>query len=90
MPGGGLGVRGGVVGVSGALQLGAHPGREAFDPPEMLTTDLAIFHCLISPRLATRSVEVEQVRDGVHRVQLVLENTGWLPTNVTETYGWGL
>ena len=47
-------------------------------------TELAIFHCLISPRLATRSLEVERVGEGLHRVRLVLENTGWLPTNVSE------
>ena len=47
-------------------------------------TDLAIFHCLISPKLAVRSLDVEGVGEGVHRVQLVLENTGWLPTNVSE------
>ena len=47
-------------------------------------TDLAIFHCLISPKLGVRSLDVESVGEGVHRVQLVLENTGWLPTNVSE------
>jgi murein tripeptide amidase MpaA len=47
-------------------------------------TDLAIFHCLISPKLEQRSLDVERVGEGVYRVQLVLENTGWLPTNVSE------
>ena len=47
-------------------------------------TDLAIFHCLVSPRLATRSIDVERVGEGIHHVQLVLENTGWLPTNVSD------
>jgi hypothetical protein len=47
-------------------------------------TELAIFHCLISPRLATRSLDVERVGEGLYRVQLVLENTGWLPTNVSD------
>jgi murein tripeptide amidase MpaA len=47
-------------------------------------TDLAIFHCLISPKLEQRSLDVERVGEGVYRVQLVLENTGWLPTNVSD------
>jgi murein tripeptide amidase MpaA len=47
-------------------------------------TDLAIFHCLISPKLEQRSLDVERVGKGVYRVQLVLENTGWLPTNVSD------
>jgi murein tripeptide amidase MpaA len=47
-------------------------------------TDLAIFHCLISPKLGVRSLDVESVGEGVHRVQLVLENSGWLPTNVSD------
>jgi hypothetical protein len=47
-------------------------------------TELALFHCLISPRLEARSLEAERVGEGVWRVQLVLENTGWLPTNVSE------
>jgi len=47
-------------------------------------TELAIFHCLISPKLEQRSLDVERVGEGVYRVQLVLENTGWLPTNVSD------
>ena len=47
-------------------------------------TDLAIFHCLISPRLTTRSLDVERLGEGIYRIQLVLENTGWLPTNVSD------
>jgi murein tripeptide amidase MpaA len=47
-------------------------------------SELAIFHCLISPKLEQRSLDVERVGEGVYRVQLVLENTGWLPTNVSD------
>jgi murein tripeptide amidase MpaA len=47
-------------------------------------TDWAIFHCLISPRLEARSLEVERVGESVWKIQLVLENTGWLPTNVSD------
>src|SRR5205807_1888658 len=44
----------------------------------------ALFHLLISPRLAQRSVRVEALADGAWRVRLVVENTGWLPTSVTQ------
>jgi murein tripeptide amidase MpaA len=47
-------------------------------------TDFALFLALISPRLEVRSFESEPVGDGAYRLRLVLENTGWLPTNVTQ------
>jgi murein tripeptide amidase MpaA len=47
-------------------------------------TEWALFQCLISPRLEQRALDVERVGEGVWRVQLVLENTGWLPTNVSD------
>ena len=47
-------------------------------------TELALFFALVAPRLRVRSLESTPVGDGAHRVRLVLENTGWLPTNVTE------
>jgi murein tripeptide amidase MpaA len=47
-------------------------------------TEWAIFHCLISPRLDVRSLEVDGVGEGVWKVRVVLENTGWLPTNVSD------
>jgi murein tripeptide amidase MpaA len=46
--------------------------------------DFAIWHLLISPRLELHSLEVEAVGPAVSRVRLVLQNTGWLPTHVTE------
>jgi hypothetical protein len=46
-------------------------------------SDFAVFHCLISPRLETRSLDVEPVGTGVYKVRIVLVNTGWLPTNVS-------
>ncbi|HUR78693.1 MAG TPA: M14 family metallopeptidase [Acidimicrobiales bacterium] len=46
--------------------------------------DFAIWHLLISPLLRLRSCEVEDLGDGNWRVRVVVENTGWLPTNVTE------
>jgi murein tripeptide amidase MpaA len=62
-------------------------------PPEFLEaeiaphSDFAIWHALISPRLQITSVDVESIGDGAHRIQLVVANDGWLPTNVTEKAG---
>ncbi len=59
-------------------------------PPHLLAdevkphADWAIWHLLISPLLRLRSTEVESVGDGAWRVRVVVENTGWLPTNVTQ------
>ena len=46
--------------------------------------DFAVYLALIAPRLEIRSFESEPVADGAFRLRLVLENAGWLPTNVTE------
>jgi hypothetical protein len=46
--------------------------------------DFAVFHLLISPLLRFRDVAVSEIGDGAWRVRAVVENTGWLPTSVTE------
>jgi len=46
--------------------------------------DFALFLALTSPLLDVRSFESSAVGDGAYRVRLVLENTGWLPTSVTQ------
>jgi murein tripeptide amidase MpaA len=46
--------------------------------------DFAVFLALVSPRLEIRSFESKPIGDGAFRLQLVLENAGWLPTNVTQ------
>jgi murein tripeptide amidase MpaA len=59
-------------------------------PPHLLArevephADFAIWHLLISPLLRLRSTEVEDLGEGNWRVRVVVENTGWLPTNVTQ------
>jgi hypothetical protein len=45
--------------------------------------DFAVYLALVSPRLEIRSFDAEPVVDGAYRLRLVLENAGWLPTNVT-------
>lgn len=45
--------------------------------------EFAIYHATLSPKLELFSLEAESHGE-THRVRLVLHNTGWLPTNVTE------
>ena len=45
--------------------------------------DFVLYLALVSPRLEIRSFEAEPVAEGAFRLRLVLENAGWLPTNVT-------
>ena len=47
-------------------------------------SDWAIFHALVSPLLEVRSLEVEKLASDSFLVRLVLQNSGWLPTSVTE------
>ena len=59
-------------------------------PPHLLEqevaphADWAIWHVLISPRLALHSATAARIGEGVWRVRLVVHNTGWLPTHVTQ------
>jgi murein tripeptide amidase MpaA len=59
-------------------------------PPHLLEREIAphagfaLFHALASPCLEVHSLEVEEVGEGAHHLTLVLHNTGWLPTYVTE------
>jgi murein tripeptide amidase MpaA len=59
-------------------------------PPEFLEreiaphTEFAIWQALVSPRLELRSLDVEALGSDRWLVRLVVENSGWLPTNVTE------
>ena len=59
-------------------------------PPQFLEreiaphTEFAIWSLLVSPRLELRSLEVEGLGADRWLVRLVVENSGWLPTSVTE------
>jgi hypothetical protein len=44
-------------------------------------TEWLIYLGLSSPRLAVRSFTAEPIAENLWRVRLVVENTGWLPTN---------
>ena len=76
----------------GKIEIG---GWDAFsfwrNPPlSLLEREIApfpqwlIWHLLISPLLAIREVRVERMGTQMYLVQLVVENTGWLPTYVTQ------
>jgi murein tripeptide amidase MpaA len=76
----------------GAVELGGwdrlscwtNPPRHLLEAEIEKHADLAVFHALISPKLEILSVDHEQVGEGKYFVRLVLVNTGWLPTNLTQ------
>jgi murein tripeptide amidase MpaA len=75
----------------GTVEIGGWHDMYAWgNPPKKLLekeiaplADFAIYQCLISPKLELHSVDVSSNGD-THRIRLVVENTGWLPTNITE------
>jgi len=75
----------------GAVELGGWNPLFSFwnPPPEALAEEISgipkwlIWHNLISPCLAWRETRVEQLQQDLWRIQTVVENTGWLPTDIT-------
>lgn len=59
-------------------------------PPHLLEaevaphSDLAVFQALCLPQLRLRDTSVERLGDDTWQVRVVVENAGWLPTNVTK------
>lgn len=59
-------------------------------PPHLLEAEVAphseftLHLALISPRLVMRDLTATALGSGLWRVRLIVENTGWLPTNVTQ------
>ena len=47
-------------------------------------SEWALFHLLVSPLLEVRSLDVEKLGESSFLLRFVLQNSGWLPTNVTE------
>ncbi|MEH2257301.1 M14 family metallopeptidase [Nostoc sp.] len=76
----------------GQIELGGWDTMYAWTnpPPEFLEKEIALFpewlvwHLLISPRLEIYDASVHSLGGDTYRVQLVVHNTGWLPTNVTQ------
>ena len=75
----------------GDVELGGWDGIYAFrnPPPEFLEAEVAplgdwvIWQALLSPKLELREVRTEREGDLV-RIRFAVQNTGWLPTNVTK------
>jgi len=75
----------------GRVELGGWNSAAAFrNPPSSMLeaevaphSDAAVFHALIAPELRLRDTEVEALGGDAWRVRVVVENAGWLPTNVT-------
>jgi murein tripeptide amidase MpaA len=76
----------------GPIELGGWNRLYAFrnPPPEFLEKEIApfadwlVWHLLISPRLELHDVTADPLGEGAYHVQLVVQNTGWLPTYVTK------
>jgi murein tripeptide amidase MpaA len=76
----------------GKVELGGWNGMYAWSnpPPQFLEKEIArfpnwvIWHLLISPQLEIYQISVSNLGNGTYRIHLVVHNTGWLPTYVTE------
>ncbi len=76
----------------GQVELGGWDAQYAFrNPPGKYLekeiaplADWAIWHALISPRLELYHATATRLGDGAYLVQMVVDNTGWLPTYVTK------
>ena len=60
-----------------------NPPQQMLEKEIAPLVDFAIYACLVSPKLELHTVEVQSI-DDMHHIRLVLQNTGWLPTNVTQ------
>jgi murein tripeptide amidase MpaA len=76
----------------GAVELGGWDYFRTWTnaPPKFMAdevaphSEFAVAHQLASPLLAIRSLDSEALGGGLWRVRLVVENQGWLPTNVSK------
>lgn len=76
----------------GQVELGGWDAMYAWSnpPPEFLEKEIArfpdwlVWHLLISPCLEIYEASVRSLGDDTYRVRLVVHNTGWLPTYVTQ------
>ncbi|MEP6755836.1 MAG: M14 family metallopeptidase, partial [Chthonomonadales bacterium] len=76
----------------GPVEIGGWDPIYAFrnPPPKFLEEEIArfpewlIWHALISPELKIHEASATPLGDGLHKVRLVVDNTGWLPTYITK------
>jgi hypothetical protein len=66
------------------LRFFANPPFSLLEPEVAPHTEFALFHALVFPSLAVRSFEATPIAGDAYRLELVVENTGWLPTHVTQ------
>jgi hypothetical protein len=66
------------------LRVWTNPPGDLLQAEVAPHADVAVDWALAAPCLALRSVRAEPVGGGWWRVRAVVENTGWLPTTVTE------
>lgn len=62
----------------------ANPPAELLEKEIAPHSDFAVFHLLISPLLDVYALDVNPIGGGAYHVRLVVCNTGWLPTNITQ------
>lgn len=75
----------------GDIELGGWDMMYAWrnPPPHLLEKEIApfsewlIWQALISPKLELYDTKVTKLSDGVYSIQMVVHNTGWLPTQVS-------
>lgn len=76
----------------GQVELGGWDSMQAWrnPPPEFLEAEIArfpdwlVWHLLISPRLEIYQASAHNLGDDTYKIQLVIHNTGWLPTYITQ------
>ncbi len=76
----------------GPIEIGGWDYAYCFrnPPPHLLEAEIAphsdwlIWQALISPKLELLTAEATPLGDGIYRVRLVVQNTGWLPTYVSK------
>ena len=77
----------------GPIELGGWDAFQAFrnPPPQFLESEVAkfpdwiVWHALISPRLELLRAEVKPLGGELWRVDMIVHNTGWLPSYVSKT-----
>ena len=76
----------------GEIEIGGWDSMYAFrnPPPKFLEMEIApfadwvVWQALSSPKLELRETQVTEAGKGVWRIRVAVQNTGWLPTNVTK------
>lgn len=76
----------------GVVEIGGWDPHYAFrnPPPQFLESEVApladwsLWHASTGPCLEMRELKTEPLEGGLTRIRLAVQNSGWLPTNVTK------